>query len=362
MTSDAEKTYRIGEAALEELKNAGLAATAYNYELWYAHLEGKNPALSRALERALKATGKLSQETAQRLFSTHIQHADKSRSVLDLVARIREETADLQHALQEGGTSAANHSRALSELSGQLTHSVEGNPAAARLAESIVGVAADLCEHNRRLEARLEEAAAEIGALQENALSIQSDAMTDKLTGVANRDGFDRMLEESFASAERDGVPLCILMADIDNFNQFNERWGHQTGDQVLKLVAQVMLSCIRNEDKLARFGGEEFAVIMSNASAALAASIAEQIRGAVESRRLKKRRTNEDLGVITLSMGVSARRREDTAEQLLERADEQLAAAKRAGRNRVACEDAAPADGASDGRGGVGQKNALTA
>lgn len=137
-------------------------------------------------------------------------------------------------------------------------------------------------------------------------------------------------------------------MADVDHFKQFNDRWGHQTGDHVLRLVADVMNANIKGADVLARYGGEEFAIILPGTTLSNAVMLADRIRKAVESRRLKKRRTDEDLGVVTLSMGAALLRWNDNVDSFVERADNLLYAAKNGGRNRVVDEESAEAPGAA--------------
>lgn len=336
MAYDTEATHRIGEVALGALKAAGLKASARNYELWYAHVEGKSPTLSDALQRALKATGLISEETAQKLYGTYIQHADLSRDVLDLVNRLNEETSRIHNTIEESGENAAGHSETLTDLSGQLRQSSEEYPAVAALLEDMVSVAKDMREQNKKLEDSLAEAATEIGVLQRNIEAVQADAMTDALTGVPNRAAFDRSLEKAMTEAAEDGTPLCLMLTDIDHFKKFNDQWGHQTGDQVLRLVAQVMKANVKGRDVLARYGGEEFAVILPGTTLESANILAEAIRSSVESRHLRKRRTNEDLGVITMSIGISTIQPDDTMETLIERADKCLYAAKEAGRNCI--------------------------
>lgn len=345
MAHDTEATHRIGEVALAALKSAGLKASARNYELWYAHIEGKNPALSQAVERALKTAGYMSEEAAQKLYGDHIQHAELSRDVLELAARLNDETSRLHSTIAESGANAASHSAALTGISDRLRSSAEDYPAVAALLENMVGVAMEMREQNRKLETRLTEAANEISALRKNIETVQADATTDALTGVANRAAFDQTLKEAMAASAKGGTALCLMLADIDRFKKFNDQWGHQTGDQVLRLVAQVMKSSVRSRDKLARYGGAEFAVILPDATLESAAGLAETIRSAVESRHLRKRRTNEDLGVITMSIGICALEAEDTMETLVERADRRLYAAKEAGRNCVVAKASPDAD-----------------
>ena len=128
-------------------------------------------------------------------------------------------------------------------------------------------------------------------------------------------------------------------MTDIDHFKTFNDTWGHLTGDQVLRLVAMSLKQNVKGQDIAARYGGEEFAVILPNTVLRSALTVADHIRRAVMSKELMKRSTGQNLGRVTISLGVATARKGDTAQSLIARADACLYAAKRNGRNRVICE-----------------------
>ena len=128
-------------------------------------------------------------------------------------------------------------------------------------------------------------------------------------------------------------------MTDIDHFKNFNDTWGHLTGDQVLRLVAMSMKQNVKGQDIAARYGGEEFAVILPNTVLRSALTVADHIRRAVMSKELMKRSTGQNLGRVTISLGCATARKGDTVQSLIARADACLYAAKRNGRNRVICE-----------------------
>ncbi len=138
----------------------------------------------------------------------------------------------------------------------------------------------------------------------------------------------------SHAATEDQPLSLCII--DIDHFKRFNDTWGHQTGDQVIRYVASVIGRLGAAPRLAARYGGEEFAVILPGDSTDMAAAMLDAMRLEIASRALKRRSTNEDLGAVTVSVGVAGFRTGESPVALIERADEALYASKRAGRNRI--------------------------
>jgi diguanylate cyclase len=173
---------------------------------------------------------------------------------------------------------------------------------------------------------------------------VRKDALTDALTGICNRKAFDAELASAMGRAKRTGEPLCLFMCDVDRFKQFNDTWGHQTGDQVLRLVANCLSENIKGRDTAARYGGEEFGVILPQTALADAVSVANSIRTRVESKKLLKKSTGDVLGVITISIGVAQFVPNDTADSFIRRADSCLYAAKKAGRNLVMAQTEIPA------------------
>ncbi|MBX8470939.1 sensor domain-containing diguanylate cyclase [Pseudomonas sp. RIT778] len=160
-------------------------------------------------------------------------------------------------------------------------------------------------------------------------------AATDALTGVANRRMLDQSLRHEWFRAQRSAKPLSLLMIDADHFKAFNDRHGHQAGDQALRELARVITSNVRRPaDLVARYGGEEFSVILAETDSVGAQQIAEHIRAAVE----QLPSVNEDRSPMTVSIGISTwtATSEISLEQLLFAADKALYQAKEGGRNRV--------------------------
>ncbi len=165
--------------------------------------------------------------------------------------------------------------------------------------------------------------------------AAQKLALTDPLTGAFNRRTFLELAEKEIARTRRARGSLSLIMLDLDHFKQINDRNGHLAGDEVLKGVVAVVLTCLRKEDLLVRYGGEEFCILLPNVHGDRAAAMAERIRESVEQARFS---FNGRVLPVTISMGVTTLSLEgsEDVDQLVNRADEALYTAKKAGRNRV--------------------------
>jgi len=157
-------------------------------------------------------------------------------------------------------------------------------------------------------------------------------SITDKLTGIYNRGRFEYILSLWIKNMRHD--PFCLLLFDIDNFKDINDRFGHSTGDQVLIETAEVVGAKIRDSDILARWGGEEFVILYSNTSLDRAVELAERIRKAVEAKH------GAGTPKATISIGVAQYRRPETILDFVNRADAKMYEAKNAGKNCVKAED----------------------
>lgn len=165
--------------------------------------------------------------------------------------------------------------------------------------------------------------------------ALRQLATRDELTGLLNRREFDRILNEEQERALRFGHPLALVMLDIDHFKSVNDRHGHPAGDVVLREVAQRLVRHVRTVDRVARFGGEEFGLILMQTDTVAALDVARRVCASVRDQRV---RVGETLMLeITASAGVASLPADAaTAAELLAAADRALYAAKAAGRNRV--------------------------
>lgn len=191
--------------------------------------------------------------------------------------------------------------------------------------------------NERELQQARDALAAANRALQESNAELQQLAATDVLTRLWNRRHFEQAASAAMGLAERYGDPLSLIMFDIDHFKSINDRWGHQAGDRVLIEMAQRVRASLRAVDVLARWGGEEFVVMMPHGSGNEAIQVAEKVRDRLAAEPFP------GVGTVTASFGVSQFVPGESADSWIQRADEALYRAKREGRNRVVRADAQP-------------------
>ena len=172
-----------------------------------------------------------------------------------------------------------------------------------------------------------------LAQLKIQAQEFEQQARLDALTGLANRRAFDEALARECARSRRNSLPLCLVLLDIDHFKRVNDRYSHSVGDQILKLVADEISRHCRTDDTVARWGGEEFALLLPNTNVEIAKEICERIRRAVQA--IDCSAFAADLH-ISISMGIAEYADEVVHDKLLSRADSALYQAKESGRNRV--------------------------
>lgn len=200
-----------------------------------------------------------------------------------------------------------------------------------RLSSALRRMTSHLLSLNESMEAQVRQRTRE---LEQANQELDRQARTDPLTGLLNRRGLDAQLLQSLAIARRAERPLALLLMDLDHFKRINDTFGHDVGDEVLKLLARTLLRRLRDSDICARSGGEEFVAVLPDTDREGARVIAEALVLAMAQQ------ADAVWGRVTLSVGVAILRHGDTEATLLRRADEALYEAKGQGRNRVCLEE----------------------
>ena len=335
----SEREQALAKTTLALMGECDVSPTPDNYELFYNYAAGENPGVGRIIGDMIAArrpfTPSLLKELRERCFSR-----DRAERAVDAIGEtVTVSLDDAIAKLESAAKQAGDYGNTLSAARGELGD--DQSPESIRkLVGSLVSATKSMESRSRALEQELHKSSQQVGDLRTQLENVRKESLTDPLTGIANRKAFDNELATAIAEARLSGEPMALFMCDIDRFKAFNDTWGHQTGDHVLKLVAACISENVKGRDTAARYGGEEFAVIVRKADMAAATKLAEQIRANVQSKKLVKKSTGDILGSITVSIGVAELATGEDGTMLIQRADMCLYRAKRGGRNRVIADD----------------------
>ncbi len=328
----------LAEAAMKAMAQHDVPPTPQNYALWYAYIAQSVPGLNRSIDaliaQRLPFTEELSAEFAKRYLGDSkipvdvIETGGRLQLVIDQVRRYLDDQAG---DIGNFGHTLDNFTSAIGDP--QPAHKMHS------LIADLISETQGMAQRNTALESRLGKIAGEVSVLRENLEAVQREALTDPLTGIPNRKFFDGRLKEAVREAIRNKEPMSLLLCDIDHFKHFNDTYGHQIGDQVLKLVARSLSELVKGRDTPARIGGEEFSIILPRTNLKQAVIVADQVRSAIVRRKIVDKTTQDNYGDLTLSFGAAEYRPDEPVAQLIRRADAALYHAKRSGRNRVSTE-----------------------
>ncbi|MBT3989257.1 MAG: GGDEF domain-containing protein [Rhodospirillaceae bacterium] len=330
----------VAQLAINKMIELEVPADPINYMVWFHYFADSYPDLKRTIDVLLDNNQVFDAEQCAKIYDQYFSLNTES-AVLDNVSTNMEQVIrQAVKYLDEAGSNAADFGVVLSGASGELAgQSVPDG--ATEIIAGVLNATKQMEERSKVQEERLAAAASEVATLRNEIEVTRKEAATDGLTGIANRKSFDIKLRDTAARMMEDGEEMCLLMMDIDYFKKFNDNHGHQSGDQVLQLLAHILKDCIKGQDTAARYGGEEFCVILPHTTLKSAVHLAESIRERVARQQINNKATGEDLGAITLSIGVSKYDFGEPLSQVVARADTALYAAKNRGRNQVISEEA---------------------
>lgn len=339
-----EREQALAKTAITQMGECSVTPTPDNFELFYIYASGENVAIKRVLDELIALRRPIAPKVLAELRARCLPRERVQTTVEDVGKGIGDTIESVLGKLEKAGKDAKDYGLALSAASGELSD--DNSPDALRkLVTGLIGATQAMETRTRALETELQRSSEQVGELKTQLDDVRKASRIDPLTNLANRKSFDTELQSAISDSVENGAPVTLMMCDIDYFKRFNDTWGHQTGDQVLRLVAACLSENVKGRDTAARYGGEEFAVILRQTGLTDALRLAEQIRSGVENKKLVKKSTGDILGTITISIGVAQLNASDHAELLVQRADTCLYRAKHSGRNRVVGElELAPA------------------
>lgn len=335
MHDSFEQALDYARQTLELMVARNVPPTPNNFLVWYTHVSGREPDLSRMISILDDNKQEFSEAVNTDLFSKFFTTEYEDQTLQETTQRIEEEIKRIINYIGEAGEETAAYSETLANAEGSILDAkdVDGLKAAVT---TLIEDTRKMEEINHALESQLAESTQEVGQLRDDLEDMRREALTDALTGIANRKLFDMELRRHARDSMEFGAPMSLLMVDIDHFKTFNDTYGHQVGDEVLKLLANTLSKAVKGDDIPARYGGEEFAVILPNTDLDGALHVAENIRERICNKKLVNRATDQDLGRITVSIGAARFDFGEKLGDLITRADQALYKAKGSGRNAV--------------------------
>jgi diguanylate cyclase len=333
---DGPSNRSVGERAWDVLHEHRIPPTPCSFAVFYTLLDGSNPRLEQHFRRLAAGGGRVTLQDIEALHSAYIDGRDDAAEVAAGADDLAEVAQGIVEQVSRGSDALRAYGGALDHWRDRLDTGTDAE-ALVRAVEALTIETERASARNSELEARLSAEVDRVARLRQDLIQVRQDAATDPLTGIPNRRVFDAKLRRALKNAEADpSSRFTLLMLDVDHFKHFNDRHGHKTGDQVLRLVARSVADNVKGRDTASRFGGEEFAVLLIGANLAVATTVAQQMCDRLARQRLIKRGSGEPIGQITISIGVAEHHPGDTDADLIGRADAALYEAKRTGRNRV--------------------------
>ncbi|HKT20620.1 MAG TPA: GGDEF domain-containing protein [Stellaceae bacterium] len=329
---------RLAQTALKTMATHDVPPTPLNYTLWYNYVARTSPELMRRIDAIIAQRLPFTEELSADLARRYCGDSSVPSNVIETGGRLQLVIDQVRRFLDGHAGEIGSFGQTLDSFSSAIGDSQPVTKMHALIGDLIQETQA-MAGRNRTLESRLGKIAGEVSELRENLEVVQREALTDALTGIPNRKFFDGRLKEAAREAVQNKEPLSLLLCDIDHFKRFNDTYGHQIGDQVLKLVARSLADSVKGRDTPARIGGEEFSIILPRTNLQQAVIVANQIRNAIVRRKIIDKTTQDNYGDLTLSFGAAEYRTDEPISALFRRADAALYHAKRAGRNRVSTE-----------------------
>ena len=333
---DIDLAQKIGSEAFERMQKDGIAPDPINFEVWYAYKSNAHGALKKAMDALIKTKGKLTGEDCHHLHDEFLSEKKKKEAYDKASNQIDATLDDVSSLMDNVREATSGYNKSLSGASKKISL-IRTPEEMQNVLNAVVSDTNKMLEHNKILEDQLDKSSVAIKELKSDLERIQKEAMTDSLTSLANRKSLDAHIDNLIKESSSDGKTFTLLMMDIDHFKAFNDNFGHQVGDQVLRLVARTLTDGIKGKDIAARYGGEEFVILLPETNLNHAMTVAESLRKALANKEVINRTNGELLGRITMSVGVAQFFANESKENLFARADAALYTAKNNGRNQVA-------------------------
>jgi diguanylate cyclase len=308
-----------------------------NYDVWYRYVSGIDSELNKTIDAILDEGKVFTEEINESLYRQFCSDGDENE-----LKNLREELRQILLTILKQISELTGHTNGYEAFIAASVNKLTEDASiddVKKVIRELIDETKKIGRFGKTIQDELKETNQTLDVLRQNFERVKIEALEDFLTRLPNRKAFSEALDGCIKEAKSEDRALCMLLIDIDHFKNFNDMFGHLIGDEILRLVAKKIKELVKGKDHVARFGGEEFSVILPHTHLEGAMVVAESIRSYFSKTKLKSISSSKYLGNVTISIGASRYRKGESAEELIMRADQALYVAKNTGRNRVAKE-----------------------
>lgn len=331
-SASVDRCTDIAMNVVTTMRQLGVVGLPRNYEIFYEALTGSNHELSLdVVSLPKRPTQEELDRIGQKYFAQNhgpgiVEHARQ------VIAKELEEVAQI---LRSERTHLEKYGQILDQSTEGLNRSLLSKEILTKIASVMQVATASTIDHGRQVATTLGDKSTELESVKSKLEEYKRLADTDPLTHIWNRRAFDKEIAQIYNSNK--GILFnALILVDIDRFKDINDRFGHPVGDKIIRMIADILRSSVRQDMFVARTGGEEFALIVEGTAEAGVFDIAERLRMLVEQTPFGSREKAGAYGSVTISMGVCMASQAEGPEDLYSKADRALYRSKVAGRNRV--------------------------
>lgn len=307
-----------------------LELTPLNFSLASDYLTGNNHHIANAIAVRIRSHGTVTDSWAEALVAEQQDAGLTADTLGSMIERVEANLIEVASVIDRSQSSTRDYGKALQGAAEALPgDSADDFSRLLSLTEAMI-------KETRDVEQELRRQQRQVKMLEKNLAAARHAAEHDHLTGLPNRRAFEARLAEEAAAAARDGEPLTVAFCDVDHFKEVNDQHGHETGDRVLKLVAELLSEISDERCHVARHGGEEFVMLFRGRDAQAVHDVVDDTRIALAQRNLVNKMTKKPLPKVTFSAGIADVLVHDDPRGALKAADQALYLAKKFGRNQV--------------------------